>query len=113
MSTSSDVFCTRLRLSREMRCLSQSELAAKAGLPPTSISHFESGTRKPSFDNLRRLAIALEITADYLMGSVDDTEQVTDSDPLYRDVKKLSAADRELTRDFVQMLSKRSNKKSE
>jgi len=95
-----------------MRGLSQGDLASKAGLPSTSISHFESGTRKPSFDNLRRLASALDVTADYLMGRVDEPEQTGETDPLYRNVKNLSAADRELALDFMQMLSERSKKKT-
>ena len=38
----------------------------------SAISHFETGTRKPSFDNLRRLADALDVTTDYLLGRVKD-----------------------------------------
>lgn len=107
----SGVFSVRLRTARELRGLSQGELAARAGLPPTSISHFESGTRKPSFDNLRRLANTLEVTADYLLGRVDEPDQTGHADPLYRDVAKLSAADRELAMDFMRMLSARGKKK--
>ena len=51
---------------REMRGLSQAELGKKAQLQPTAISHFETGGRAPSFDNLRRLADALNVSTDYL-----------------------------------------------
>ncbi len=30
-------------------------------MPPSSIAHFETGTRKPSFDTLRRIANALTV----------------------------------------------------
>ena len=90
-----------------MRGLDQSSLAEKSGLPPSSISHFEAGSRKPSFLNLRRLATALEVTADYLLGRVDDPEAFADADPLYRDFKNLSSADRELAHSFMKMLSDR------
>ena len=43
-------------------------------MPASSIAHFETGTRKPSFESLRRLAIALEITTDYLLGRVDSPD---------------------------------------
>jgi transcriptional regulator with XRE-family HTH domain len=43
----SEIFCARLREARELRDLSQSELAERAKLQPSAISHFESGTRKP------------------------------------------------------------------
>jgi len=64
-------FKDRLREEREKRELKQAELAALAGLPATTISHFENGSRKPSFDNLRRLSKALGVGTDYLMGLED------------------------------------------
>src|SRR5438132_11109668 len=82
-------------------------LAKRAKMPPTSIAHFESGSRKPSFDTLRRLANALEVTTDYLLGRVDQPELAEAGDPLFRDVGKLSGRDRELAKDFLEMLAKR------
>ena len=90
-----------------MRGVDQSALAEKSGLPPSSISHFEAGSRKPSFENLRRLANALEVTADYLLGRIDDPEAYADADPLYRDFKNLSSDDRELAQSFMKTLADR------
>ena len=70
----SDIFRKRLREAREMRGYKQEQLAERAKMPATTVAHFEAGTRKPSFDSLRKLAIALEITTDYLLGRVDDPE---------------------------------------
>ena len=103
----SEVFPERLRAAREMRGWSQSELGARAGMPPSSIAHFEAGARKPSFDNLRRLATALAVTTDYLLGRVTEVDIARDADPLFRDVGQLSGEDRELARDFLDMLAKR------
>ena len=64
-------FPARLKEAREKRGLTQAGLSKKAGLPSTTISHFESGSRKPSFDNLRRLTKVLGVSTDYLMGIVD------------------------------------------
>ncbi|MBF9052312.1 helix-turn-helix domain-containing protein [Roseobacter sp. HKCCD9010] len=105
--TPSEIFQTRLRAARDLREWSQSELADQAGMPPSSIAHFEAGSRKPSFDTLRRLANALEVTTDYLLGRADDPALAQSGDPLYRDVSKLSARDRELAKDFLQMLAQR------
>lgn len=107
----SDIFRQRLRLAREMRNYKQDQLAELAGMPATTIAHFEAGARKPSFESLRKLAIALEITTDYLLGRVDNPELAQDGDPLYRDVAMLSGNDREIAKDFLKMLSDRSNKK--
>jgi transcriptional regulator with XRE-family HTH domain len=108
----SEIFMERLRTAREtLRKWSQSELANRAGLPPSSIAHFETGARKPSFDTLKRLATALEVTTDYLLGRADDPGLAEAGDPLYRDVGKLTGHDREIARDFLKMLAERSQKK--
>src|SRR3546814_5370774 len=67
-----DAFRRRLATARDSRKISQGELAKKTGLPASSISHFEGGGRKPSFDNLLRLADALDVTTDYLLGRSED-----------------------------------------
>lgn len=108
----SEIFKKRLKVAREqLRKWSQSELAGKAGMPPSSIAHFETGSRKPSFDTLRRLANALDVTTDYLLGRADDPGLAEAGDPLYRDVGKLTGNDREIARDFLEMLAKRSEEK--
>jgi transcriptional regulator with XRE-family HTH domain len=107
----SQEFQDRLKKARELRELKQNELAARAKLPPSSIAHMEAGTRKPSFDNLKRLAIALEVTTDYLLGRVDEPGLAEAGDPLFRDVGKLTDSDREHARDFLKMLAERSEAK--
>jgi transcriptional regulator with XRE-family HTH domain len=108
----SEIFQERLKTAREqLRKWSQSELASRAGMPPSSIAHFETGSRKPSFDTLRRLANALEVTTDYLLGRVDDPGLAEAGDPLYRDVGKLTGNDRELAKDFLKMLAERNQEK--
>ncbi len=103
----SNLFKKRLRDAREMRDWSQNDLGTEAGLPPSSIAHFETGSRKPSFDTLHRLANALEVTTDYLLGRVDQPNVAEDGDPLFRDVSKLTGHDRELAKDFLKMLAER------
>lgn len=67
--TDKKIFSERLKAARELRKVSQAELGAKANIPASSISHFEAGSRKPSFESLRRLATALEVTTDFLLGA--------------------------------------------
>jgi transcriptional regulator with XRE-family HTH domain len=108
MSSPSETFARRLKAARELRQLNQAELAERAGLQATAISHFETGTRRPSFDNLRRLADALEVTTDYLLGrSADPTVSSGAADALFRDYAKLTAHDRTIARDFMSTLAKR------
>lgn len=118
IASDKNIFAERLRIAREeIRKLTQAELSEKSGLPATSISHFENtkGTRKPSFDNLRRLAQALDVTTDYLLGSTSSPMgKVDDSDALYRDVKLLSEEDKKFAENIIKSMidrSRENNKK--
>lgn len=106
-------FSKRLQELRDERGLSQEQLAKKSMLQSSAISHFETGARKPSFDNLRKLADALETTVDYLMGRTDSPDAaLAAGDQLYRDFEKLTDRDREIARDFMASLAKRARKAS-
>lgn len=103
-----DIFKIRLKEARTLRGLSQADLAAKAGLPPASVSHFESGPRKPSFDNLKALASALDVTTDFLLGRSDTPDASAQTvGRLHRDLHKLTSHDLELAQDFVDLLLKK------
>ena len=107
----SDAFKDRLRVARErLRGMSQVELGKATGLPPSSIAHFEGGGRKPSFDNLRKLANALNVTTDYLLGRVDEPDMARAADPLARHGAKLTEENRSLAEAFMKMLAERDNK---
>jgi transcriptional regulator with XRE-family HTH domain len=110
MTDPSKVFPARLRQAREMRQLSQAELAERAKLQPSAVSHFETGTRRPSFDNLRRLADALTVSTDYLLGRSDSISGAATADILYRDISRLSTDDREVATSIVAKLAARNTK---
>lgn len=61
------IFKNNLKEIRETKGLSQAQLAKRGGFPPSLISHFETGTRVPSFENLIKLGFALNISVDYLI----------------------------------------------
>jgi transcriptional regulator with XRE-family HTH domain len=105
------LFSRRLRAARAIRGLSQSNLAERARLQQAAVSHYESGTRRPSLRNLRRLAEALEVTTDYLVGRTDNpTPPASTVEPLFRDFGSLSTADRELARELVAQLARRTKR---
>lgn len=58
----------RIQQLRELAGMSQSDLAARTGLQPSAISHFETGHREPSMANLRKLCVALKCSADMVLG---------------------------------------------
>jgi len=105
------MFPNRLRSAREYRGFSQGELAKRADLQPSAISHFETGARKPSFDNLRLLADTLDVTTDYLLGRVDDFTALADADRLHRHYNALHGDDRKFADDLIELLAKKSQGK--
>jgi len=99
-----EIFGERLKVAREMRGLNQRQLGERLGVPPSSIAHFEGGRRKPSFENLHRLAGALEVTTDYLLGRIDEPIIVPTTDPLLKDLSKLGNDERELVAAILKVL---------
>lgn len=71
-ATGDVVFARRLKEVRELRGLSQGDLAQRIGILPAGISHLETGRRAPSLLMLKRLADTLSVTIDYLTGRSDD-----------------------------------------
>jgi transcriptional regulator with XRE-family HTH domain len=105
-------FAENLRIAREKKELSQADLADRTGLQPSAISHFEAGRRSPSFDNLKRLADALNVPIDSLLGR-ESKHQVEGpvAEKLFRNFEKLSAADQETLSNFAKMLAEQNARK--
>ncbi len=105
-------FAGRLKAARELRRMTQDDLAARVEMHPSQIGHYEAGTRKPSYDNLRTFCGVLRVNSDYLLGL---TETPFDAlrggafvvDPIYQLSQKLTAANYETAEDFLRMLLKR------
>lgn len=66
-------FPERLTALRKARGLTQQSLADQVGLAVLQIRRYEGGTSQPALDVIRRLAIALGISADMLV--FDETER--------------------------------------
>jgi len=110
-SQPSEVFPVRLRTARDVRDLSQEELARRAGLQASAVSHFETGARKPSFHNLKKLADALSVTTDYLLGRVDEPTGLGGADRIHRHLGKLKGSDLDVAEKFIEMLAKRAKER--
>ncbi len=104
----SEIFASRLQAARQLRGLSQSELATQSGLQPSAISHFENGRRSPSFDNLKSLSNALEVTTDYLLGRVESPKLTgVVRDQLFRHAESMTKNDLDTLTSFAEMLAKK------
>jgi transcriptional regulator with XRE-family HTH domain len=105
-----DDFDERLKTIRALRGLTQSELGEKSGLPTSSIAQFETKARKPSFETLRKLSKALEISTDYLLGNVDEPKVPEAGNVLFRNYEKLSSHDQELLQNIASMMAQKKQK---
>lgn len=112
MTTQDATFAERLKSARELRRLTQDRLAEKMGLPPSQISHYEVGSRKPSYDNLREFCRVLRVNSDYLLGiGATPFDALRGGafvvDPIYTLAQKLSDENRETAEDFLKALLRR------
>lgn len=73
-----------------MRGFTQGELGARAGMAAASVSHFETGQRVPSLDSLVKLADALEVSVDALLGRAPVAE-ASHLDPVFLRASRASA----------------------
>ncbi len=100
-------FPSRLKAARERRGLTQAELGKEAGLPSTTLSHFESGSRKPSFDNLSRVTRVLGVSTDYLMGIVDTPEATGAANRIARHLQNATEDEIQMLEDVAKSLANR------
>jgi transcriptional regulator with XRE-family HTH domain len=67
-------FSDNLKRALKLRGMSQQDLAQRSGLMPAAINHFVCSRRLPSLDNFIKLAEALNVSADYLLGRTDQPQ---------------------------------------
>ncbi|MCT2197413.1 helix-turn-helix domain-containing protein [Paenibacillus sp. p3-SID1389] len=62
----------RIRYLRELRQLTQKDLASRADISVVQLSRYETNDRKPDPEVLRNIVDALDTSADYLLGRTND-----------------------------------------
>lgn len=99
------LFCARLKEIRKIRKMTQQEIADKTGIPSTSISHIEAGSRKPSLENFYKLVVVLNVSGDYLLGRTDQHSDLG-TDLITKLVQGLPDSEREMIQKFIISLQK-------
>lgn len=103
MSVTRGLRGSRLREVRERRNMTQGEFAVKLGITTDpdnkgakgSISRYENGHMQPMAETLDKMAEALGVSADYLLGRTDDPRGVVTEEGLPDDELELLRAYRE------------------
>jgi transcriptional regulator with XRE-family HTH domain len=94
-------FPERLTALRKARGLIQQTLADQVGIAVLQVHRYENGTSQPTLDVIRRLAIALGVSADMLV--FDDKERGP-SDALryqFETVSRMSEHEQEMVRELL------------
>lgn len=92
----------RIKESRERKTLSQSELARRLGVSQPTVSDWENGKTEPSVDNLRTLAVELDVWFEWIVtgrGPRDFTpevQEIQEAQREYRVARELPADERRL-----------------
>ena len=95
-------FKDRLKEKRRILGLSQEELAKKAGVTGRTVQNYELGTRAPqNIDIVSKLAVALETSVEYLLGSEGLLVVEAREKGGYRSAKDIHALVTELTGLFA------------
>ncbi|WP_148888768.1 helix-turn-helix domain-containing protein [Streptococcus cristatus] len=80
-------FSERLKESRKQARLTQVEIAEKLGISQPAYASWERGTKKPTQENLVKLAQVLNVTIDYLVGNSEEemtNKELEDIEILFR-----------------------------
>ena len=87
-------FGQKMAFCRKEKKISQAEIGKLAGINGDIVGKYERDEMKPSIDTAKKLADALEVSLDYLVG--DAELKVLDKKTMQRleDIEKLSADDK-------------------
>lgn len=91
----------RIQKMRKYKGLSQKQLATRLHVTPTTISHYENETQTPSLETIRKMAIELCCSADFLMG-LDDNPTIK--------IYNLSDRERELWYSLIDLYAGKDSK---
>ena len=93
---------------------SQAQLAKESKITPASISQFVNGERMPSTPLLRKIAIALNISVDYLLTGEEPQPKAAEqreATVLYRSFKSLGKKEQDFVKKQIEMLKDNSSRK--
>ena len=97
-------FAQRLAAFRKERALTQQALADRVSVHITQINRYESGDSQPTLDVIRRLAIALTVSADELIFGKDERGPDEDLRLQFEAISQFDDEDKELARGLLEGL---------
>jgi transcriptional regulator with XRE-family HTH domain len=95
-------FPERLAKLRIKRNFTQKSLGEKIGVAKSQIYRYEKGMSQPSLTVLQDLAIALRVSADYLIFGDDGRELPSDLHHQFEAVSKMSPEDQQVIESLIE-----------
>lgn len=104
----------RLKEIREKREMSQDDLADLLEFGPSQMNKYEKGKQDPSAEILKRMAIALQVSTDWLLGLTRDPGESFQAEDLTPQERKLITRFRNADFEgFMRVASEGSEKKKD
>ncbi len=100
-----------LRKFRDLRGLTQAQMGARSAIGAASISHFETGQRTPTLQTIVKLADALDVTVDALLGRAP-VESSAHVDPVFLQASKADAQTLETVRRVAEAILEDAHKRT-
>lgn len=103
-------FSERLKELRKQAHLTQVELASKLGIVQSSYADWERGKKKPTQDNLVKIAQILNVSVDYLVGNSEEkADELDNIELLFRmSSKGLTDEEKEIFRkELIEFMEER------
>lgn len=97
-------FAERLVTLRKERGLTQKALAEKAGTHLTQVQRYEGGETQPALEALRKLALALNVSADRLVFDEDERAPPDDWRLQFEALAEFSEKEREVAKAVIEGL---------
>jgi transcriptional regulator with XRE-family HTH domain len=97
-------FSERLTATRKERGLTQEALADAAGINVSQVRRYEGGTSQPSLEVLRKLAIALSVSADELLFESSERGPDEELKLQFEAASRLGPHEKALVREVVESI---------
>lgn len=103
-------FSERLKELRKQAHLTQVELASKLGIVQSSYADWERGKKKPTQENLVKIAQILNVSVDYLVGNSEEkSDELDNIELLFRmNSKGLTEEEKEIfKKELIEFMEER------
>lgn len=98
----------RLKKLRELKGLTQVEVAEHFGIATRTLQHYEKGSRNPDYDRVILLAKYFNVSTDYLLGATDTPlsyeGELTEERRITEEIFLLSDENRKQLVDYLEFI---------